>query len=154
MCLNTLDLEAKVNISDLSVFKVMGSDNRSPFQKYQYEANVLMPYVEFGMSVWTPGAFTMMNSGMLSKGWSIEQGYHAYREAGEAIELAEAICMQAGIVLKLKVVKMTIPKGAKVFYGVRGDIVADRIFTGDLEAYHTCASRAYDQFTARRFRIR
>jgi len=101
---------------DIAVYKKLRvKNNMSPIKDHRYRAGVLKKKVE-------------LRPDIIGR---IEEGYHAYTSLRKA----------KGMLFNwdpkkptYKIVKMIIPKGAGYYRGVRGDIVAEQLFTGTLEA--------------------
>lgn len=93
---------------DINVWKIIRADNSSEFRGFKYTANKTYPHKEL----------RVRNS-------EVEAGYHAYTTRDNARSRKNGY-------RALKLVKFTIPKGTKYFFGDNNDIVAECIRSGDL----------------------
>lgn len=128
MCL-TFDADSRVAIDwpkvadkDIEVWKVLGNNDYSPFLFYQYK----------------PGQFFNIDSklkynitntyGFFSK-FAVNHGFHAFMNYEKA---KEELHKFFSLTLSFKVVKMVIPKGSEYILGNNNEIVANKIYSGDL----------------------
>lgn len=113
MCLsvNMIYPAMSVATKNITVYKKLSHGNSSPVKGHRYKAGVLKKKVTLHLSIYG----------------SVSEGYHAYVSKKEAKRH-----LWHGTTSKI--VKMTIPKGSGYYRGNNGDIVAERLFTGTLEA--------------------
>lgn len=121
MCLYVLEninnQPIKVAKTDITVWKILTSDNVSPYQRFSYEPNTLYRLrkrLVIGIPQWAKRLRT------------INEGFHAYLYKSDAFS-------HAGFDAYRIVVELTIPKGAKYAMGQNNDIVATSIRSGSLE---------------------
>lgn len=92
---------------DLMVYKCLRSDNRSPVILFKYERNTLY----------------RLRKKFIPFLYKIQKGFHSFISKDEAVKYQG---------YDDKVVIMTIPKGAMVYYGDGMDIVSTSIRSGNL----------------------
>lgn len=127
---NPIPLTAK---KDIEVFKVIHNDNYTVIQGFKYEPNTL---------------YRHRKSLKCYGGYNIFHGFHSYDEKVTfKICNKDLVYKQADVinlrynnreisnydVIKCKIVKFIIPKGAKYFIGTDGDKVSTSIRSGDLK---------------------
>ena len=102
---------------DILVWKIIYDTNVSLYRGFQYIANTQYCTEELKVQF----------------EHSIHAGYHAYttRETTRARVRTFRKVLQKGV--KIKIVKFTIPKGAKYYIGNNLDIVSNTIISGDLK---------------------
>lgn len=123
----------KVAEEDMTVYKVIRDDNTSEIQRFPYE-----PGARYTLSPADSDKFS--RAGLRPRkddGWRrVYEGFHAYitKKAADS-DMADEFNMadDFNVVLKLKVVAFTIPKGAKYYLGTLETIVSDTIIAGDLK---------------------
>ena len=93
---------------DMTVWKVITGNNLSQWFDFKYSPNRKYKTVKLDVLTYDGGR--------------IEEGYHAYR-----FKLDKVV---DGL---YKAVEFTIPKGATYYLGTGGDIVSNRIVSGDLK---------------------
>jgi hypothetical protein len=105
------DRKPRIAKADIPVFKIIDKDNTSFIQKFQYEPNTL---------------YRLRKALKPALHWpyEVDAGFHAY-----TIDCYET---NKHLNSRTKKVKFTIPKGARYFIGIHGDIVATAIRSGDL----------------------
>lgn len=110
------------------VFKIIGKSNDcSPIFHFKYEPN--HQYAVDGLKMHTAfGTMTM-----------VDEGFHAFLKKADCLSYLQTLhvvdrCANPELLPEeLKVVEMTIPKGASVYYGKGDEIVSTTIVTGDLK---------------------
>lgn len=107
-------LQPLIAKTDKTVWKVIGKHNLSMHRKKHYSPNKLYQRVAFGYS-----------SDSLNIQY-IEAGYHAF--TSRCIARLKYYSNKE----EYKLVKFTIPKGAKYYIGEDGDIVSNMIKSGNL----------------------
>lgn len=100
---------------DMPVWKMIHNTNHSFFEGFLYQPNKRY-MIEFPYLIGTR---------------IVDKGYHAFRSRKTARQ-HYGINMSC----KPKIVKFTIPKGAKYYIGEDGDIVSNTIIAGDLKHCH------------------
>lgn len=118
MCLRMLEPKIETNRADLTVYKVLDTENRSPFFDFAYSPNTL-----FRLRAPLTGIYSFSGRCYL-----IHRGFHAYRTLKIARYWA-GVEAERGY-KSYKVVEMVIPKGAKVAYGTEQEIVSTSIRVG------------------------
>lgn len=103
---------AKIAKQDIPVYKVIGEDDKSLYQKFKYTRRKTYE-LEKSLRV-EP----------FCDDYVIEEGFHAY--------VIAAIKKSVIISRPSKIVRFTIPKGAKYFIGYGEEIVSDKIRSGEL----------------------
>lgn len=110
------------------VFKVVGKSNDlSPVLRFKYEPH--HQYAVDGMRIRTEYETMAM----------VDEGFHAFLKKADCLSYLQSLygydrCANPGLLPEeWKVVEMTIPKGASVYYGKGDEIVSTTIVTGDLK---------------------
>lgn len=112
-------LQPHIAKSNMTVWKVITTDNYSYYKNKPYKPNTLYPRVKFGY-------YSQVIKQILET--VIEMGYHSYKSRENARNLHFNSIMD-----DTKIVKFIIPKGAKYYIGEDGDIVSNIIKSGDLK---------------------
>lgn len=121
MCLRA-DGNVETCRTDLTVYKVLTAENRSAYRLFFYSPNVL---IRLRKSI-RPNGFG-----------NVHVGFHAYRRLPAAMDCLAHLLDTNYNGGRYKIVKMVIPKGAKMVYGRDGDIVSTSLRTGSLQALTT-----------------
>lgn len=122
MCLTIANNSTKPLIAkkDILVWKVITKNNISIWREFRYYPNktyITKFYIECGNLVYN---YNMMFC-------TVYSGFHAYLSRSIARKVKSYVNDE-------KVVKFIIPKGAKYYLGDDGDIVSNKIRSGDLKA--------------------
>lgn len=114
MCLSVISSELTAT-EDMVVYKVIRQNNTSVYYDFQYKPNTLYRLRK---------KLKIINNGSYN---GIREGFHSFKDFQYAtVEMSNWFRTE-------KIVKFVIPKGAKYYLGMSGDIVSTSIRSGDLK---------------------
>lgn len=119
MCLVKIERTARVATTPVKVYKILTSDNHSPFQNQEYHVGKNTPVA--GKDIFS------------SSGRTIDGGYlHAYLSESRAAAFAKyrtVISVQNSLAgLRLKMVEMYIPAGTQYWLGESQEVAAECLY--------------------------
>lgn len=135
MCLEILKeshLQCKPLVAreNMIVYKVINKTNASYHRYFKYIPNTLYR-LRKSLKVSKFYIHALKESiNYKSETRYIHEGYHSYKNKPKSTEITMIDMVSGGV----KIVKFTIPKGAKYFLGIDGDIVSTSIRSGNLRA--------------------
>lgn len=134
MCLDTNRKVVFRAKEDITVVKILNKDNTSPYKYFGYQP---------GMHYTLDEALEAKKSVFYySEGrYYVERGYHAFvlseveisRSCSDIVVIPVRKSNNSWSFFDSKIVVMTVPKGARYYLGVNGDIASDQLVTGSLK---------------------
>lgn len=125
--------------ADLTVYKVLKLNNTSPIREFHYLPNTLVRYRKALVLETRSRKFSRFHEPLH---WDvIEGGFHTFLTKAQAVHYF-GVNPRAPSTRSYKVVKMVIPKGAKMVRGDDDEVVSTSLRTGSLRALKVRGKRS------------